>query len=61
MEKEYLLEFQQIGNVMKVTALDPQTGTEIILQGPANAGEAALSEAAIRKLEYVLKREEKNR
>lgn len=52
----YFLEFQQVGAFMRVTAIDPQTGTEAVIQGPANASEAVLSQTAIQKLEYLLRR-----
>lgn len=53
-ETEVLLEFQRIGNAMKVTAVDPETLVEVSIVGDPKAGEAALTRAVIRKLEYVL-------
>ena len=44
------------GNVVKATAIDSQTGIEATIVGPASAGRAALEAAAIRKLEYLLKK-----
>jgi hypothetical protein len=55
-EGEVLLEFQQIGAAVKVTAIDPATQVEVSIVGPASAGEAVLSHNAINKLRYVLKR-----
>jgi len=55
-KKEILIEFVVQGNVVKATAIDPVTGTEAAIVGPANAGREALVEAARRKLEYVLKK-----
>ena len=57
---EYLLEFQQIGALVRVTAIDPQTGVEAVIQGPASAGELALKQAAIRKLVYLQRRQKKS-
>lgn len=57
--REVLLEFQQVGGAVKVTALDPVTQIEVSIQGPATAGEAALGRTAIAKLEYVLSRRQK--
>ena len=54
---EYLLEFQQIGALVRVTAIDPRTGVEAVIQGPASAGELALKQAAIRKLMYLQRKE----
>ncbi len=51
-----ILEFSRIGATVRVAALDPATLTEVVIQGPAAAGEAALRGAALRKLAYVLER-----
>ena len=53
---EVLLEFHRIGGSVKVSAVDPATGTEVSIIGPATAGEAELRRAAINKLNYVLAR-----
>ncbi|MEO3435520.1 hypothetical protein [Inquilinus sp. CAU 1745] len=52
--REILFEFRRIGAAVKVTATDPETLTEVVLQGPATAGEEALRRAAVAKLNYVL-------
>ena len=54
--REVLLEFQQVGAAVKVTAVDPETQVEVSIQGPASAGEAALRRTAIAKLRYALAR-----
>ncbi|HVZ28135.1 MAG TPA: hypothetical protein VG798_05715 [Rhizomicrobium sp.] len=54
--KEILIEFVVQGSVVKATAVDPVTGMEASIVGPAHAGQTALAEAARRKLEYVLKK-----
>jgi hypothetical protein len=54
MSGEYLLEFVRIGNQVKVTACDPDTGTEAVIFGPSNTTKKALSDLAVRKLHYVL-------
>jgi hypothetical protein len=53
---EVLVEFIVQGAVVKTTAIDSKTGTEASIVGPTNAPRAALQAAAIRKLDYVLKR-----
>lgn len=53
-DSNYLLEFLPIGNTVKVSAVDPTTGTEVSIVGPSTASEAQLSRIAVRKLEYVL-------
>ncbi len=51
---EVIIEIQQIGNAVKVTAVDPETQIEVSIFGPPSAGEEMLKRTAIRKLEYVL-------
>jgi hypothetical protein len=57
MPKEIFVEFVQVGNTVKVTAIDPDTGLEASIVGPANAPRSTLAEAARRKLEYVAKKQ----
>ena len=60
-KRSYLVEFQTIGNAVKVSALDPITLVEVSIIGPTNATEAELSRLAVQKLEYMLlKRAEKS-
>ncbi len=54
--REVIIEFQRIGNAVKVTAIDPETLVEASIVGPSGAGEAALRRAALDKLAYVLKK-----
>lgn len=51
-----LIEFHRLGNVVKVTAVDPQSLLEASIVGDPAMSEAALAHAAIRKLRYVLER-----
>ena len=53
---EYLLEFHQVGAYVKVTAVDPVTGVEASITGPATAGESILGRNAVNKLKYVLRK-----
>ncbi len=53
---EILFEMQYIGRVVRITALDPATGTEVISVGDAERSVEALKRLAARKLMYVLKR-----
>lgn len=52
--REVLIEFQQIGNAVKVTAMDTKTMVEVSIMGPTSAGEETLKRNAINKLNYVL-------
>lgn len=54
--REIYIEMHRIGQVVKVTAMDTSSLTEVVTQGPASAGEPALKEAAIRRLEYVMRK-----
>jgi hypothetical protein len=54
--KSYLLEFVRVGNQVKVTACDPETGVEVVIIGPTNATKKSLSDLAIKKLKYVMKK-----
>lgn len=54
--REVIIEFMPVGNIVRVSAMDTRTLTEIIVQGPASAGEATLKRNAIKRLEYVLKK-----
>jgi hypothetical protein len=51
---EVYVEFVVQGSVVKVTAIHAKSGTEASIMGPANAPRAALSDAAVRKVGFVL-------
>jgi hypothetical protein len=51
--KEIFVEFIQMGNTVKATAIDPDTGQEASIVGPASAPRSILAENARKKLEYV--------
>jgi hypothetical protein len=53
---ELYVEFVILGNSVKATAIDPVTGQEASVIGPANAAQSVMADAARRKLEYVLKK-----
>lgn len=53
-EREYLVEFHQVGNVVKVSAVDPATNIEVSIVGDPAASQDELSRIAVQKLEYVL-------
>jgi len=54
--REVIIEFFPVGNVVKVSAMDVETLTEISIQGPANATQDVLKRNAVKRLEYVLKK-----
>lgn len=51
---EILLEIVVRGAFAKATAIDPATGLEASVVGPAGASPAALGDAARPKLEYLI-------
>jgi predicted transport protein len=53
-DQGYIIEFHQIGNVVKVSAMDPRTLTEVSIVGAPGVGDAELTRLAVRKLEYVM-------
>ena len=53
MAREIYVEFVVLGNTVKATAIDPDTGEEASVIGPASAAQATMAQAARRKLEYV--------
>ena len=58
---EIYVEFVVHGNVVKATAIDAATGAEASIVGPATAGREALSQAALRKLKFVLEKKAKKK
>lgn len=55
-KREVIIEYFPIGQLVKVTAMDVKTLTEISIQGPKSAGEETLKLNALKRLEYVLKK-----
>lgn len=53
---EIFVEFVVQGAVVKATAIDSKSGVEVSIVGPAHAPRATLQAAAVRKLDYVLKK-----
>lgn len=54
--REVIFEFSPVGHLVKVSAMDTKTLTEIVIQGPASASEEILKKNALKRLEYVLKK-----
>jgi hypothetical protein len=53
-DTNYIIEFRQVGNHVKVTAVDPRTMLEVSIIGSTRATERDLALLAVKKLEYVL-------
>ncbi|MFN7114182.1 MAG: DUF6898 family protein [Alphaproteobacteria bacterium] len=54
--REVIFEFMPVGNIMRVSAMDTASLTEIIIQCPVTAGQAAFKKNALLRLEYVLRK-----
>ena len=54
--KEIFVEFVILGNSVKATAIDPNSGLEASVIGPANAPRHAMADAAKRKLDFLQKK-----
>ena len=55
-EEGVIIEFYSVGRYVKVSAVDTRTGLEVSIVGDPRRGEDALRAAAIRKLEYVMRK-----
>ena len=55
---EIYIEYKQVGQTMKVIAVDAATGTEVVIMGPASAAQSHLQKVAIQKLKMQLKKAE---
>jgi len=53
--REIYFELYAVGDSMKVSAIDGETGTEVSIVGPAKLPQAELERVALNKLNYVMK------
>jgi len=54
--RQILFEMIRLGNMVKVTAIDPVTRMEASIGAPAPMSEYSLKKAARRRLEYVVRK-----
>jgi hypothetical protein len=54
---EIYLEFRQVGQQVKVVAIDAATGIEVSVFGPASTSQSDLQRLAVRKLKRRLEQE----
>lgn len=54
--REIIIEFIPVGQVVRVSAMDVQTLTEAVISGPANTPQTILKNNALRRLEYILRK-----
>lgn len=57
---EVLFEYVRSGVLVKVTAIEPETGTEAVVVVPSNLSESQMQAKALQKLLYIMKKKEKN-
>jgi len=55
-ERGVIIEFLPSGNYVKVSAFDPVTMTEVSIVGNPASGEVVLRNTVLRKLKYVLEK-----
>jgi len=53
---DVIIEMIQVGNAVKVTAIDAATGIEVSIVGAPSVGEEILKRNAVNKLNYVLRK-----
>jgi len=51
---EIYIEIKQLGNTVRVAAVDAESGEEAVIIGPASAAHADLQRVAVRKLKMKL-------
>ena len=56
---EIYVQFQPVGQAVKVIAVDAATGMEVVVMGPATASRADLQNVAVRKLKAQLSKTDK--
>ncbi len=54
-EREIIIETLRIGNSVKVSAIEPQTGTEVCIVCPNNVSEFQQVKLVLQKLRFILK------
>ena len=54
MSSEIIVEFIAMGSIMRVSAMDTASLTEVFIQGPINANQDDLAKLAKQKLAFVL-------
>ncbi|MEQ9470837.1 MAG: serine hydroxymethyltransferase [Roseitalea porphyridii] len=52
--REYLIEFIEIGQAVRVAAIDTETGEEVVIQAPKSAAREDMKRLAVAKLNRKL-------
>lgn len=53
---EIYIEYTQVGQIIKVTAIDATTGIEAVIMGPASTEQSQLKKIVVQKLRMILKK-----
>lgn len=56
---EYLIEEMIIGNAVKISAVDPVTGLEAVIQAPLSGSRLEARQLAVQKLLYLIEKAKK--
>jgi hypothetical protein len=56
--REILIEYVQIGHSYRVTAVDADSGTEVVFQAPVNTSRKEMERIAVSKMKYVLNKKD---
>jgi len=57
--RNIIIEFTPVGNAVKVSAVCEDSGREVSIVGDPKAGKTELEMLAVRKLKYVMSKDEK--
>lgn len=57
-DSEVIIEFIRQGRFVKVTAVDPVTGIEASIVGDPNTSPTTLQQLAVKKLRYVINKQQ---
>lgn len=60
LHRDIIIERVRIKNTLRITAIDAETGTEVTFQAPANTSKSELDRLALKKLDYVIKRQKED-
>ena len=60
-QREILIECVKINTTLRVTAIDVETGREIVFQAPARTGQETIKRIAVDKMNFVLSKDTTNK
>ena len=54
--RDVIFEYTPVGNMVRITAMDTKTLTEIIISCPAGTPDPVMKQNALKRLEFVLRK-----